>query len=59
ALVRGEKVGADGRFYRFPETQLLPPSPQPAGPPILCGGRSDAALQRMGRELSMFGQIVD
>ena len=49
ALTRGDKVGADGKFYRFPETRLLPASPQPNGPPIWCGGRSEGALRRMGR----------
>ena len=48
-LVRGQKVTGDGRFYPFPETQLLPASPQPGGPPIWCGGRSAGALDRMGR----------
>jgi probable F420-dependent oxidoreductase len=49
ALVRGEAVTGEGRFYPFPETRLLPPSPQPGGPPIWCGGRSPAALERIGR----------
>jgi probable F420-dependent oxidoreductase len=48
-LIRGETVEGDGRFYPFPATRLQPPSPQPGGPPIWCGGRSPAALTRMGR----------
>jgi alkanesulfonate monooxygenase SsuD/methylene tetrahydromethanopterin reductase-like flavin-dependent oxidoreductase (luciferase family) len=48
-LVRGHKVTGGGRFYPFPETQLLPASPQPGGPAFWCGGRSAAALDRMGR----------
>jgi probable F420-dependent oxidoreductase len=48
-LMRGEKVEGTGRYYPFPETQLLPASPQPKGPPIWCGGRSPAAIDRMGR----------
>ena len=48
-LVRGQKVTGSGRFYPFPETRLLPASPQPDGPPIWCGGRSPGALDRMGR----------
>jgi probable F420-dependent oxidoreductase len=49
ALVCGEQVTGTGRFYPFPETRLLPPSPQPGGPPIWCGGRSPGALARTGR----------
>jgi len=48
-LVQGEPVAGIGRFYPFPETRLQPASPQPGGPPIWCGGRSPAALARMGR----------
>jgi probable F420-dependent oxidoreductase len=48
-LVRGESVTGGGRFYPFPETRLQPASPQPGGPRIWCGGRSPAALRRMGR----------
>jgi probable F420-dependent oxidoreductase len=48
-LIRGETVEGDGRFYPFPATRLQPPSPQPGGPPIWCGGRSPGALTRMGR----------
>jgi probable F420-dependent oxidoreductase len=48
-LVRGSEVEGAGRFYRFPRTRMLPASPQPGGPPIWCGGRSRAALERMGR----------
>ncbi|MHC4862405.1 MAG: LLM class flavin-dependent oxidoreductase, partial [Planctomycetota bacterium] len=32
-----------------PETRLLSTPQQPGGPPIWCGGRSQAALRRMGR----------
>jgi len=48
-LVRGQPVSGDGPFYPFPETRLLPASPQSGGPPIWCGGRSPGALDRMGR----------
>lgn len=48
-LVTGQSVEGVGKFYRFPPTQLLPASPQAGGPPIWCGGRSHAALERMGR----------
>jgi len=45
----GEAVTAQGRFYPFPATRLLPLPQQTGGPPIWCGGRSAAALQRIGR----------
>ncbi len=48
-LVTGREMEGTGRFYRFPPTKLLPASPQPGGPPIWCGGRSRAALERTGR----------
>jgi probable F420-dependent oxidoreductase len=38
-----------GRHYSFEDVELAPRSPRPAGPPILVGGRSDAALRRAGR----------
>lgn len=48
-LFRGESVEHRGRFYPIPATRLRPPPLQPGGPPIWCGGRSDAALRRCGR----------
>jgi len=48
-LWSGEKVSHQGRFFSFPEVQMLPRPVQPGGPPIWCGGRSDAALRRAGR----------
>lgn len=47
-LFSGEAVSSDGRFYPIPETRLLPAPKQAGGPPIWCGGRSDAALRRAG-----------
>lgn len=38
-----------GRFYNFPSLHLRPPPVRPGGPPIWCGGRSDKALERIGR----------
>ncbi|MGH7287867.1 MAG: LLM class flavin-dependent oxidoreductase, partial [Myxococcota bacterium] len=35
--------------FPLPPTQMLPRPLQPGGPPIWCGGRSDAALRRIGR----------
>ena len=45
----GEPVSHEGRFYSQRRTQLLPPPRQAGGPPILTGGRSEAALRRAGR----------
>lgn len=48
-LWSGEAVSNDGVFYPFPEVKMLPTPAQPGGPPIWCGGRSEAALRRIGR----------
>jgi probable F420-dependent oxidoreductase len=49
-LWSGEKVTHEGRHYpSFSEVVMQPPARQPGGPPIWCGGRSDAALARTGR----------
>lgn len=48
-LWSGEKVSNDGRFYPFENIPMLPAGRQAGGPPIWCGGRSDAALRRTGR----------
>lgn len=49
-LWTGEKVSHDGKFFSFPDVQMLPATRQPGGPPIWLGGRSDAALKRTGRK---------
>jgi probable F420-dependent oxidoreductase len=49
ALWSGEAVKHQGRFWNLDGVTLLPKPVQPAGPPIWCGGRSPAALRRMGR----------
>lgn len=48
-LWSGEAVKHDGPHYAFPELRMQPPSRQPGGPPIWCGGRSAGALKRTGR----------
>ncbi|HEX3537846.1 MAG TPA: LLM class flavin-dependent oxidoreductase [Stellaceae bacterium] len=49
-LWSGEPVTHTGRHYgSFSEVPLQPPARQTGGPPIWCGGRSDAALARAGR----------
>jgi probable F420-dependent oxidoreductase len=48
-LWSGEPVESRGRFYPFPAVRLLPPPLRRGGPPLWCGGRSRAALERIGR----------
>ncbi len=48
-LWSGEPVQHAGRFWSLPSIQMLPPPAQPGGPAIWCGGRSQAALRRVGR----------
>lgn len=47
-LWTGEPVAHEGRFFSFPETQMLPTPAQPGGPPIWVGGRTEAAFRRAG-----------
>ena len=49
ALWSGKAVAAPGPHFPIPETQLLPTPAQTGGPPLWFGGRSPAALRRMGR----------
>nr|MBC8451644.1 LLM class flavin-dependent oxidoreductase [Rhodospirillaceae bacterium] len=48
-LWTGEPAAHDGKFYPFSEVHMQPGAFQPGGPPIWCGGRSEAALKRTGR----------
>lgn len=48
-LWSGKAFSHDGEFYPIPEVTMLPTPVQPGGPPIWCGGRSAAALSRIGR----------
>jgi len=49
-LWTGERVSHDGRYYGpFADVVMRPPPRRPGGPPIWFGGRSDAALRRIGR----------
>ena len=48
-LWTGEPVSHAGRFFNFEGVKMQPPPRQPGGPPIWCGGRSAAALRRIGR----------
>jgi probable F420-dependent oxidoreductase len=48
-LWTGEPATHHGTFFHFDDVPMRPPPRQPGGPPIWCGGRSDAALARAGR----------
>jgi probable F420-dependent oxidoreductase len=48
-LWSGEPASHDGRFFKFEAVAMQPPPRQAGGPPIWCGGRSDAALKRVAR----------
>ena len=48
-LWQGGSVSCDGKYYPFPNVELLPTPHQVGGPPIWCGGRSDSALIRAGQ----------
>lgn len=48
-LWSGDEVSHGGQFYPFEKVQMLPEPMQAGGPPIWCGGRSEAALKRAGR----------
>jgi len=48
-LLRERPASFTGRFYRFSGVSIEPPPAQPGGPPLLVGGRSDAAIRRAAR----------
>jgi len=48
-LWSGEPVSHRGRHFEFGEVAMQPPPRQTGGPPMWCGGRSDAALARAAR----------
>jgi probable F420-dependent oxidoreductase len=48
-LWTGKPATHEGRFFKFESVTMQPPPRQVGGPPIWCGGRSDAALRRIGR----------
>jgi probable F420-dependent oxidoreductase len=49
ALFADRPASFSGRFYRFEGVSIEPAPATPEGPPILVGGRSDAAQRRAGR----------
>lgn len=48
ALWAGGPASFSGRFFRFEGIRIEPQPLQPGGPPIVVGGRSQAALRRAG-----------
>jgi len=48
-LWSGKPTSSSGPHFQIPDTTLLPKPARVGGPPIWCGGRSGAALRRMGR----------
>jgi probable F420-dependent oxidoreductase len=48
ALFGGAPASHAGRFFRFDDVSIRPGPAQPGGPPILVGGRSEAAERRAG-----------
>lgn len=48
-LWTGRPVEGRGRHYPFPAVRLLPEPARRGGPPVWCGGRSRAALERIGK----------
>ena len=48
ALLRGEPVSHDGRFYALEDAVVRPASPQPGGIPISMGGHAEPVLKRTG-----------
>jgi probable F420-dependent oxidoreductase len=48
-LWHGEPCSFEGRFSSFSDVQMQPAAYTENGPPIWCGGRSEAALARIGR----------
>ncbi len=49
ALWSDGEVSHAGNFFPFERVRMQPAPHQPGGPPIWCGGRSRAALERAGR----------
>jgi probable F420-dependent oxidoreductase len=48
-LWQHQQVTYDGKFFKLDNVTILPKPVQPKGPPILVGGRSEAALRRVAK----------
>jgi probable F420-dependent oxidoreductase len=49
ALWTQETASYHGKYFQFTDVSMRPKPVQPGGPPIIVGGRSDAALRRAAR----------
>ena len=49
-LWSGRPVSHAGKIWRFDDVHMQPAPLTPGGPPIWCGGRSEAALRRAGKQ---------
>lgn len=49
ALWTADSITRSGRFFPLRDVRMLPPPKSAGGPPVWCGGRSDAALARAAR----------
>jgi probable F420-dependent oxidoreductase len=49
ALWTQESASYHGKYFQFTDVSMRPKPMQPGGPPIIIGGRSDAALRRAAR----------
>jgi probable F420-dependent oxidoreductase len=49
ALWTQEPASYHGKYFQFTDVSMQPKPMQPGGPPIIIGGRSDAALRRAAR----------
>ncbi|MEM7017064.1 MAG: LLM class flavin-dependent oxidoreductase [Pseudomonadota bacterium] len=49
ALWQGEPADYEGQFFLLNQVNMQPTPMQAGGPPMWCGGRSEAALKRTGR----------
>lgn len=58
ALWAGAHVSHHGRFWSFDDVSISPLPAQPGGPPIIVGGRSEAALRRAARHDGWMGYLL-
>lgn len=52
------KASHKGKFWSFEDTTIAPAPEQPGGPPVIIGGRSDAAVRRASRYDGWVGYLL-